>query len=118
MKLKHWLHLRKRVQPGQLPDNQRRKDEQMDANAKFKIAEFKHEDERVSVYLLNPGDCFELFGGSSRGLVARKTASLVTRSSGPMGSHDVEYDINGENARKIWAWVFDLARKFEQIPLA
>jgi hypothetical protein len=56
--------------------------------------DFRIAGERRRVYLLNPGDHFERFGGSSRGLVVRKTASLIVSESQGGCRSDVEYDIN------------------------
>lgn len=50
-----------------------------------------HSDTTVEVHMLNPGEHFERFGGSSRGLtVVGKTASLITRTKSPGGTEDVE----------------------------
>ena len=56
----------------------------------------------VEVYLLNAGEHFDRFGGSSRGLTVRKTASLITRTTQSMGKHDVEWDLASP---KAWAWI-------------
>ncbi len=45
------------------------------------------------VYLLNPGQHFPRFGGSSRGLVVGKTASLIVRYFSGFDTKDVEYDL-------------------------
>lgn len=60
----------------------------------------------TEIYFLNPGQGFHGFGGSSSGLVARKTASMIVRRcSNASDWSDVEYDINGEKARAVWAHV-------------
>ena len=57
----------------------------------------------TELHLLNPGECFPSFGGSSRGLVVRKTASLITRTRHPDGCvYDIERDIHDP---AIWAWL-------------
>jgi hypothetical protein len=48
------------------------------------------------------GDHIERFGGSSRGLTAVKTASLVTRTFQHGICSDVEYDIHDKN---VWEWI-------------
>ena len=78
-----------------------------DPNEKFLIADFKVPGEdgefRRRVYLLNPGDHFDRFGGSSSGLLVRKTASLITRDDGPWGRNDYETDIH---SKATWAAIF------------
>lgn len=64
-----------------------------------------NEHETVEIHLLNVGQTFVGFGGSKRGLTARKTASLITRHKAPWGTHDIEYDI--DNPRP-WKWVEEL----------
>lgn len=56
----------------------------------------------VEVYLLNVGETFERFGGSSRGLTVIKTASLITRTESAMHTSDKEWDLADPNA---WAWI-------------
>lgn len=63
----------------------------------------------VEVYLLNVGETFEGFGGSSRGLCVRKTASLITRVKRAMGTDDVEWDLASE---KAWAWINSLPMQY------
>lgn len=58
----------------------------------------------VEVHLLNPRECFPNFGGSSQGIVATKTASLITRSNSIM-REDVERNIYDPN---FWAWIAKL----------
>jgi len=84
----------------------------MDANQKFKIGEFKKGSEVKRIYLLNPGDCFQGFGGSKSGLVAKKTASLIVRESGPYGTEDVEYDINKAN---VWKSIFNVVSNWAEV---
>lgn len=64
--------------------------------------------DRVEVHMLNVGDAFPGFGGSSSSLVARKTASLVTRHAGAWGFNDREWDIHSP---KAWAWLAALTTK-------
>lgn len=52
----------------------------------------------VEVYLLNVGEHFDGFGGSSSGLTVMKTASMVTRTIDAMGHHDVEWELASPNA--------------------
>lgn len=71
------------------------------ANEKHRIMTIKYGPNRSEVHILNPGDCFDGFGGSSRGLVVRKTASLIVREVGPsFGLNDTEYNVND---KKAWA---------------
>ena len=61
---------------------------------------------RLEVSLLNPGECFPRFGGSSQGLVAHKTGSLITRwVDEASGYKDTEYDIHDP---RPWKWVDEL----------
>jgi hypothetical protein len=65
---------------------------------------------RVEVHLLNPGDNFPLFGGSSKGLtVTGNKASTITRvlytDSG--NTRDIEWDLA---APSVWVWVAELIR--------
>jgi len=57
---------------------------------------------KTQVYLLNPGERFLGFGGSSTGLVAQKTASLITRHIQFDVIQDTEYHINSGKGREIW----------------
>lgn len=68
-------------------------------NDKFLVLEYTVERTRVRVYLLNPGDVFEGFGGSRHGLCVRKTASLIVSES-DHGRRDCEYNVNDKEA---WA---------------
>lgn len=81
-----------------------------EGNKKFLVAEFDTNSTdgkmHTEVYLLNPGDFFADFGGSRSGLVVRKTASLIVRQSGPMGTHDVEHDVNNQT---VWNQIFRVA---------
>lgn len=79
-----------------------------DPNEKFRIATVKVEDADIDVFILNPGDSFQGFGGSSAGLVVRKTASLITRKRGPHGWSDTEYAINDKSA---WGWLLYLIQR-------
>lgn len=61
---------------------------------------------RVRVYLLNPGETFARFGGSSRGLTARKTASLIVSTLQGGSVRDVEYDLRGGTKHPdVWPWI-------------
>lgn len=71
----------------------------VDINAHHCIMDFKRGSERVRVYLLNPGDHFHYFGGSSRGLVVRKTASLIVSVNQYGSRTDTEYDLNKQD---VW----------------
>lgn len=55
----------------------------------------------LEVYMLNPGQRFDGFGGSRGGLTVSKTASLIVRTShGPMSMiRDTELDITDD-----WFW--------------
>lgn len=56
----------------------------------------------MEVYLLNPGECFPRFGGSSSGLVVNKTASIITRTYQSGSFMDTEYDIKD---REFWGYL-------------
>lgn len=80
-------------------------------NEKFLIATFRGEQERAEIYILNPGDCFQGFGGSRQGLVVRKTASLIVRLAGPWGWRDTEYNVND---KRQWETIFrNYAARFD-----
>jgi len=63
-----------------------------------------HRPTRIEVHILNAGEFFAGFGGSSRGLVVRGTASLITREISVMTS-DTEWHVHD---RKVWKWIADL----------
>ena len=66
----------------------------------------KKDGSTVEIHTLNPGDHIETFGGSTSGLTAVKTASIIHRQSHPAwGTTDTEIDIY--NAR-FWAWMRDI----------
>ncbi len=77
-----------------------------DHNKKYEIASWEHEGETTTIYLLNPGDWFDRFGGSRHALPVKKTASLIVRRQSPMGLEDVEHNIND---RKLWDNIFRCA---------
>lgn len=54
------------------------------------------------IHMLNKGEVFPGFGGSSKGLIAIKTASMVLRQNLENGGMrtDIEFDIHDSNA---WA---------------
>lgn len=79
-----------------------------DPNNRFVIMDFTTGDNRYRVYLLNPGDHFDRFGGSSAGLAVRKTASLIVSESGPGGRYDSEHKINAINT---WESIFRAYRR-------
>lgn len=56
----------------------------------------------TAVYMLNPGESFEGFGGSRHALPIRKTASLIIRSTQGGCIVDNEHDITDGTA---WAWL-------------
>lgn len=66
------------------------------------ILTLKKDDCTVEVYLLNVGETFPRFGGSSRGLTVIKTASLITRTESAMHTSDKEWDLADAEA---WAWI-------------
>jgi len=75
-------------------------------NDQFKVLEYTTPADaecskvKVQVYILNPGDVFEGFGGSRHGLAVRKTASLIIRTTAVWGQRDVEYNVNDKEAWK------------------
>lgn len=79
----------------------------VDPNEKFLILSYEVDGHKFRVYLLNPGDWFQGFGGSSAGLVVGenlipgkpKTASLIVRRIHG-GWYDLEVDINNKDT---WA---------------
>lgn len=56
----------------------------------------------TEVYLLNPGESFEGFGGSRHALPIKKTASLIIRSMHGGCINDNEHDITNGGS---WAWI-------------
>lgn len=78
-----------------------------DRNARFRIAKFEINDTKVSVYLLNPGECFEGFGGSKHALPVSKTASLIIRVNSPWDMKDTEYELRGGDNNVTWDWIFN-----------
>lgn len=55
----------------------------------------------TEIHMLNPGEHFANFGGSSRGVTAGKTASIITRTKN-VGISDFELDIYAPN---FWEWI-------------
>ena len=78
-------------------------------NDQYKIFEFETSHERVSVYVLKPGQNFERFGGSRHGLTVVKTPSLIirTHSLRGHGTQDVEHDVHNIN---VWRTTLDAYR--------
>lgn len=61
---------------------------------------------RVRVYLLNPGEHFERFGGSKRGYTDRKTATLIVSTLQCGSVRDVAYDLRGGTTHPdVWPWI-------------
>lgn len=56
------------------------------------------------IHMLNPGEVFPRFGGAGGGLVVKKTASLILRTTGTKTGTvtDTEYDIFD---RDVWRWI-------------
>lgn len=71
--------------------------------------------DKIEVHMLNVGEGMTPFGGSSSGLLVRKTASLVTRHRHSWGIKDVEWDIHDPS---VWNWIADLTTKhgFTAVP--
>ena len=64
----------------------------------------------LDIYLLNPGDRFPYFGGSSRCLTVRKTGSCITREHQESGMRsDTELPLTGYK-ESGWPWVGIQAR--------
>lgn len=83
-----------------------------DPNAKYRVLSMEigtkgtESHVRIRVYLLNPGETFERFGGSRQGLTVRKTASLIVSTLQCGSSRDTEYDLRGGvNQPDVWAWL-------------
>lgn len=74
------------------------------ANEQYKIAEFVAFGKTTRVYILQPGQCFERFGGSSAGLVVRKTPSLIVQQDDQFGRNDIEFDVHD---KKAWNIIFE-----------
>jgi hypothetical protein len=69
----------------------------------------------TAVYLLNPGAFYHGFGGSRSARAITKTASLITRTTGPWGLRDYETDIDSKEA---WAGIAEgiaTATAFERL---
>ena len=79
----------------------------VDPNERFLIMDFTVGASRKRVYLLNPGDHFDRFGGSSRGLVVRKTASLIVSENQGGCRYDSEDDVNKKD---VWARILHAYR--------
>jgi hypothetical protein len=63
---------------------------------------------RLEIHLLNPGETFQRFGGSSHGLTVRgRKASTVTRwvDGGSGYTRDIEWNLSEP---RVWKWVADL----------
>jgi len=73
-------------------------DKTINPNDRFKIMDFTIGTLHRRVYLLNPGDNFARFGGSSAGLTVRKTASLIVSDVQHGSRSDAEYDLTDEQA--------------------
>lgn len=78
-------------------------------NEKFKVLSYECRDEeggsgksRYAIYLLNPGEWFENFGGSKHGLQVTKTASMVARQNFSGIQRDTEYNLADKDA---WRYV-------------
>lgn len=82
-----------------------------DLNARYRIMDFKIGGERRRVYLLNPGDHFERFGGSSRGLLVRKTASLIVSETQGGCRTDIEYDIGNKDVWERILYAYYVSKK-------
>jgi len=54
------------------------------------------------IHMLNPGQSFPGFGGSSCALPITKTASCIVRERSVWGWRDTEYDIDDET---LWKWI-------------
>jgi hypothetical protein len=59
---------------------------------------------RVEYHVIKPGENFPGFGGSSRGLTAVKTPSLIVRQHSEGGLRDVEYDVHDPKAWHTIRW--------------
>lgn len=74
-----------------------------DANDHHLVAHFEVEGYEYKVYILQPGEHFDRFGGSSSGLLVHKTPSLIVSEISNMGRRDTEYDVHDRNA---WQRIF------------
>lgn len=84
----------------------------MSMNDKYRVLTVRHVGEgcnpestaHTTVYLLDPGQAFDRFGGSSAGLVVKKTASMiVSYFDSAAGRKDTEYALNDKKALQVWA---------------
>lgn len=96
----------------------------MSSNEEFRIATLLHVGEgchpnskaRTDVYVLNPGQRFDRFGGSSTGLVVEKTASLiVSRTDEAGGRYDAEYAVNDAKAMNFWSYLTERVDKGDRL---
>lgn len=76
---------------------------QEDVNDDYKVIQFERGGSIIRVYILKPGQVFKRFGGSSSGLLVRKTPSLIVTQSGISGRVDIEYDVHD---LRVWKGIF------------
>jgi hypothetical protein len=55
----------------------------------------------ISVYILNPGECFPHWGGSQQSLLVERTPSLITREEGPGGTIDQEHSVDDKERWRV-----------------
>lgn len=71
-----------------------------DLNEKHLVLSYQIDKTKIRVYLLNPGEWFQGFGGSRHAKPVTKTASLIIRYNDNTGLRDHEYDLADKDA---WA---------------
>jgi hypothetical protein len=69
----------------------------------MKMLEFSTmSDTKYEIHMMKPKEFFPGFGGSSRGLVIGKTASIIVREMSVWGCKDTEHDIDDP---WLWGWI-------------
>lgn len=82
-----------------------------DPNAQFRIFDItlpsgEEEKTRRRIYLLNPGETFQSFGGSRHGLTVRGGASLIISTNQGGSRCDMEYSLRGgESHPDVWEYI-------------
>ncbi len=82
-------------------------------NARYQIADYTIKGHRYRIYVLQPGQYFEGFGGSRHALCVKKTPSLIVRETGHIGISDTEYGVDN---LKVWRHYFRWAAVAKAIP--
>jgi hypothetical protein len=70
----------------------------------MKCLEITTPDAVYTIYMLNPGEHFPMFGGSHSGLTVGRTASMILSRRNAMTRHDTEMDIHDPS---VWRFIAD-----------